>query len=172
MIYICGGCNRPTYVYDNRQSPSPSLGSPVESLPPDIHSLYEEARQCGVVGAYTCSVLANRKLIMHIAVDKSAEENKSFAYYVDYLAEQGYVPPGGKVWVDRIRVQGNDANHEIVLKSIADANEVLGFAEMLLRFIYEFPVRISSPPPTSAHTRYLGPEGKTGTCCRTSHGVG
>ena len=53
--------------------------------------------------------------------------------------------PDGKAWVNRIREQGNEANHEIVVKSLNDAKEVIGFVEMLLKFIYEFPARISPP---------------------------
>jgi hypothetical protein len=84
---------------------------------------------------------------MHIAVDKGAPQDGTFAQCIDFLAKQGYVPPGGKEWVDQIRSQGNEANHEIVLKSKDDANEVIGFAEMLLRFIYELPARVRRRTP-------------------------
>lgn len=142
IIYICGGCNRPSFFYESIQIPSSPLGASVMNLPPDIQTVYEEARQCCSVQAYTSSVLVCRKLIMHVAVNKSAKENQSFAHYVDYLADQGYVPPDGKAWVNRIRTQGNEATHEIVVKSLTDAQEVLGFVEMLLKFIFEFPARI------------------------------
>jgi hypothetical protein len=53
-----------------------------------------------------------------------------------------------KGWVDRIRTQGNEAAHEIVLKTKEEADEILTFLEMLLKFIYEFPGRVTpSPPP-------------------------
>jgi hypothetical protein len=55
---------------------------------------------------------------------------------------KGYIPPSGKEWIDRIRQQGNDANHEIVVKSAQDAKEVIDFTEMLLRLIYKFPARL------------------------------
>jgi hypothetical protein len=79
---------------------------------------------------------------MHIGVEKGAEENKPFLYYVDHLANQGYVPPNGKHWVDHIRRKGNEANHEIRVMGKDDAKELLIFLEMLLRFIYEFPSMI------------------------------
>jgi hypothetical protein len=65
---------------------------------------------------------------------------------VQYLADAGYVPPNGKGWVDHIRKRGNEANHEIVIMTPADAKELIAFSEMLLKFIYEFPKQIPAPP--------------------------
>lgn len=67
-------------------------------------------------------------------------------YYVEYLATKGYVPPHGHGWVDHIRKKGNEANHDIVLMTEADARDLLGFAEMLLKFIYEVPARVPGQP--------------------------
>lgn len=143
-IYICGGCNRPTYFARDSQTPSPILGNEVDSLPEKIANTYHEARQCTKVGAFTACVLVCRKMLMHIAVEQGADENKSFFHYVEYLADNGYVPPNGRGWVDHIRQKGNEANHEIVLMSKNEAIELLSFIEMLLKFIYEFPARLIS----------------------------
>ena len=113
--------------------------------------MYKEARECVSVAAYTSSVLASRKLLMHIAVEQGAKEGESFVAYVDYLATKGYVPPNGKGWVDHIRRKGNEANHEIVLMTKKDAEELISFLEMLLKFIYEFPSRVPGlAPPAPA----------------------
>ena len=92
-IYLCGGCNRPTYFEGDVQIPAPLMGNDVEALPEPIAAIYQEARQCTQVGAYTACVLICRKLLMHIAVQQGAPENQNFYQYVNYLAEQGYVPP-------------------------------------------------------------------------------
>jgi hypothetical protein len=141
-IYICPGCGYPTFFYKSIQTPAPPMGSRVQELPETVGSIYEEARRATMVEAHTCAVLACRKLLMHIAVDKGAATGKQFAFYIDYLSEKGYIPTSGKEWIDRIRQQGNDANHEIVVKSAQDAKEVIDFTEMLLRLIYEFPARL------------------------------
>jgi Domain of unknown function (DUF4145) len=65
--------------------------------------------------------------------------------YVEYLAGRGYVPPNGKTWVDHIRKKGNEATHEINIMKQQDAQDLLIFAEMLLKFIYEFPKKVPSP---------------------------
>jgi hypothetical protein len=48
--------------------------------------------------------------------------------------------------VDHIRKKGNEANHEIAIMSRTDAEELISFIEMLLKFMYEFPARIPPPP--------------------------
>lgn len=82
---------------------------------------------------------------MNIAVAQGAKAGETFLTYVDHLAETGYVPPNGRGWVDHIRKKGNEANHEIKLMVQADAEELIAFTEMLLKFIYEFPNRVPTP---------------------------
>lgn len=143
-IYICGGCNRPTFFEDReKQTPAPILGNEVTHLPQEINSLYKEARHCTQVESYTACVLVCRKILMHVAVEKQAPTNHSFIDYVEYLADKNYIPPDGKGWVDHIRTKGNEANHEIVVMSKDDAFELLSFVEMLLKYVYEFPARIT-----------------------------
>jgi hypothetical protein len=91
------------------------------------------------VAAFTSSVMDCRKLLMNIAVDKGAPKNQKFVEYVDYLETKGYTPPDSRGWVDHIRKQGNDANHEITLMTKPDAEELISFVEMLLKFMYEYP---------------------------------
>jgi hypothetical protein len=69
-IHICPKCDQPTFFNGDKQTPAPLLGNEVKSVPEDINSLYNEARACTGVGAFTAAVLACRKLLMHIAVDK------------------------------------------------------------------------------------------------------
>jgi hypothetical protein len=142
FIYICPHCQAPTFFEDARQVPGVAPGADVAHLPADIGTLYREARNCVSIGSHTSAVLTCRKLLMNIAVSQKAPENKPFIFYVSFLADQGYVPPNGRAWVDHIRTKGNEANHEIRLMTEADAEELISFSEMLLKFIYEFPNRI------------------------------
>lgn len=145
-IYVCHICNRPTFfdgTEGGKQFPGVVFGNPVNDIPDEtVSDLYNEARSCTGAVAYTAAVLCCRKLLMHIAVSKDAEKGKSFAYYVDFLADNHYVPPGAKGWVDHIRKIGNEANHEIVIMPKEEAEELLSFCEMLLKIIYEFPATV------------------------------
>jgi hypothetical protein len=126
----------------SKQVPGVSYGNSVAHLPSDVSSLFNEARSCTAASCYTAAVLICRKLLMNIAVAQGAKAGGTFLSYVEYLADSGYVPPNGKAWVDHIRKKGNEATHEIVLMTQDDAHDLISFAEMLLKFIYEFPNRV------------------------------
>jgi len=150
-IYICSYCDSPTYFTKDKdgsimQFPSPAYGNKVESLKEEIRHLYNESRNCMAVNAYTAAVMACRKILMHVAVDKGDKPNKSFREYVDYLSSK-YISPENKPWVDFIRDKGNDANHEIPLTSKEDAEQLIDFTEMLLKLIYEYPSKIPGKAP-------------------------
>jgi len=146
VVYVCPHCDQPTYVRGQVQVPGAVPGNTVAGLPKDISALYDEARQSIGVGSHTAAVLTCRKLLMNIAVGVGAPTGQKFIEYVEYLAQKGYVPPNGKVWVDHIRKKGNEATHEIVLMSPGDSEDLISFSEMLLKFIYEFPSRVPKAP--------------------------
>jgi hypothetical protein len=140
-IAICPHCNNPTYFQNHtNQVPRTPFGDRVKHISDSkIESLYEEARRCTAHGAYTSAVMLCRKLLMNVAVQHGAPTNQNFQVYVGYLEQKGYVPPNGKKWVDEIRQRGNEANHEVHLMTDKDAERIVRFSEMLLRFIYEMP---------------------------------
>ncbi len=145
-LYVCHQCTRPTLFddFDNgKQTPGVVFGESVGDIPdPDTETLYNEARSCTGAGCYTAAVLCCRKLLMHLAVSLGAAAGDPFINYVQFLADNHYVPPGAKGWVDHIRKKGNEANHEITLMQQADAEELLAFVQMLLKVIYEFPAAV------------------------------
>ena len=147
-IRVCPLCKRPTYFEGVTQVPGVAFGEPVKALPNDIEKLYAEARSSCSASVYTGAVLLLRKLLMNVAVNLGAAPNQTFMSYVEYLSAQGYVPPNGKGWVDHIRKKGNEANHEITIMTASDAQELVVFAEMLLKFVYEFPQRVPQPKAT------------------------
>lgn len=143
-IRICSNCNSPTFFdATGKQIPGIVFGNSVTDITDKfVTELYDEARNATGSNCYTAAVLCCRKLLMHIAVSKGANPGESFVKYVKFLADNNYVPPDAKNWVDHIRKKGNEANHEIVIMSKEDAEELLSFLEMLLKIIYEFPAVI------------------------------
>ncbi len=149
-IYICHVCNCPSYFAGgSAQVPGARLGGIINHLPPDIASLYKEIQNSTTVGGYTSAVLASRKLLMHVAVESGAEPGKQFVAYINYLVENGYTPPNSTAWIDKIRVVGNEANHEIVIMQEIDARNIIKLIEMLLKFNYEFPKEAESETESS-----------------------
>ena len=151
-IYICHECTRPTLLdAELGQVPGAAFGNTVAGIPEaTVERLYTEARGCMSVASYTAAVLCCRKLLMHVAVSKGAKPGASFVSYVEYLAQQGYIPPDARDWVDHIRTKSNEANHEIVIMARDDAEELVAFSEMLLKVIYEFPAAIKKRKASSS----------------------
>ena len=143
-IYICPKCSKPTYFDKYRnQYPGVKLGDSITNInKKEVEELYNEARSCFSINAFTSVALCCRKLLMNISVDLGADENKSFVYYVDWLDKNNYILPNAKGWVDQIRKIGNDATHEIHIISKKEAEKSLKFIEMLLRLVYEFPAMV------------------------------
>lgn len=143
-IYICPNCKKPTYFdLDLSQYPGAKLGDNIKNIDKEeVSRLYDEARNCFSVNAFTSVALCCRKLLMNVAVDLGAEENKSFVYYVNWMDENNYILPNAKKWVDQIRKIGNEATHEIHIIDKDDAEKSLKFIEMILKLVYEFPAMV------------------------------
>jgi len=154
FLYFCSHCDQPTYFDEGgRQFPGVKFGNDVAHLPQPIEQLYGEARGAISSQAYTPAVLACRKLLMNVAVSQGAKAGDSFVNYVQFLADKGYVPPNGKHWVDHIRTKSNEANHEITLMSKDEAEKLITFVEMMLKFIYELPNVVPVPTPAPVATK-------------------
>ena len=141
-IYICHKCNKPTYFEFEEQTPGNSFGRPFEKAifkDESVYDLYEEARRCMSINAYTSVGMCCRKLLMHIAVDCGAKEGLKFIDYVDYLDKNSYIPINCKVWIDAIRNKGNDANHKIIILNRREAEQLISFIGMIINVIYEMP---------------------------------
>jgi len=139
FIYICHNCNKPTYITYDEQVPQSAFGiSFSKEIFPDekTYLLYNEIRNCYKASAYSSCVLSARKLLMHIAVDCEAEENKDFKYYVDYLDDNNYIPKNCKEWVNIIRLKGNEATHHIEIFNEKDAKQIINFLEILINVVY------------------------------------
>lgn len=138
-IYICHHCNAPSIVdsYGNLSIPI-FKGKKIEKLPKEIEYIYNEARACISIGAYTATVMLLRKILMNLAVINGAKEGAKFIEYVDYLCENGYVHRKQTKQADIVRTMGNEANHQIENKTKEEAEQIFKFVEFLLLNNYEF----------------------------------
>jgi hypothetical protein len=141
FLAFCAACDRPTFFDNGRPFPGAKYGEAVGHLPAEIAELYDEARECMSIAAFTSAVLACRKLLMNVAVAHGAKPGQSFVRYVEHLVAKGFVPPTGKDWVDHIRTKGNEATHEITPMTEGDARTLIDFTGVLLKLVFEFPNR-------------------------------
>lgn len=139
-IYICPNCNQ-IILYNNYQHkvfPLCKFGKNINKLPEKVSTIYNEIRECYSIGAFTSIGLLGRKLLMHVAVQEGAEEDKNFVFYVNYLNDNGYVPKKSKHLLEFLRNQGNDANHDVIVLKKDEAEKIISFIELILTFMYEY----------------------------------
>ncbi len=135
---LCTHCEKGSvWIKPNIIIPGVTPGDKLEGLPNEVNEAYEEARNCFSINSYTACELICRKILMHIAVDKGAEEGKSFQDYIDFLEEKEYITPSIKSWTDIIRQHGNDSTHKIEGANKERAKNTFMFTMQLLRIIYE-----------------------------------
>lgn len=153
-LLLCVHCGMPTVFVSQddpteepTQKPSPAYGDAIPNLPEKVEAIYDEARECMKVSAFTGVAMLCRALVAHVAVEKGAAANKSFQFYVQWLDGQHggkhFLPPEGAAWVDHIRDLGNDANHELVIIREHEARELIDFSSLLLRIVYDYPARMA-----------------------------
>jgi len=140
-IYLCPNCSYPTiFGIDGTQFPGPLLGKEIKNIDEDLAKLYTEIRTDVAHECYTSAILLSRKFLMHIAVKEGAKIGLNFTEYVNYLTTE-FLPPRSRDWVDRIRIMGNEANHEISLVTKKDVIEMLNYLELLLLNLYEYQIK-------------------------------
>lgn len=141
--YLCTTCRRPSVLDEGLVQPgSRPLRTP-RGLPAIDASIWEEARSCLGVYAYSATVMLCRKLLLHIAVEKGLpakdKRNRAPSYMdaVKHLESAGVITRDMREWVDEIKDIGNDANHELTPIFEAQARDVATFTEQLLILAYE-----------------------------------
>jgi hypothetical protein len=134
---ICPSCIKGSVWLEGKIIPGTKPGEKLEGLPKEIEDAYQEARSCFSLNAFTACELVCRKILMHVGVDKGAEEGKTFISYLDYLENLGFITPVIKEWADLIREFGNQSTHELTPPDKNRTKATLMFTMELLRIVYE-----------------------------------
>ncbi|WP_425538052.1 DUF4145 domain-containing protein [Myxococcus stipitatus] len=151
LIAYCPHCTRPTYFEGltglllpeehslTLQVPSVHPGEDLRFLPPEIAPLYDEARRCMSVRAFTATAHLCRKLLINIAVAEGLPppHNVKFIEAINYLEQHNIIPRNARSVLDRIRVIGNAAAHELPQVTEADAHASLFLTAATLRNLYD-----------------------------------
>ena len=130
---MCPYCDHGSVLSHNGNIyPVGLLGESLKGLPDPI-----DDRRCLSANCFIATEMLCRKILMHVACEKGADEGKTFEYYIDYLEKKGFITPPIKKWVEIIREQGNEATHRLQKSDSMRSNGILTFTAQLLRIIYE-----------------------------------
>lgn len=143
-VLECPSCGKPMIyeINEARTFPSGFALRDVKHLTQPISAIFKEIIAAIGAGCFTAAVVLARTAINHIAVDRGAEENKSFQYYVQYMVDHHFIPPNAHGWVDKIRQMANESVHDLHIWKRDDAEVIGKFLMYLLIFIYELPTSI------------------------------
>lgn len=145
IIYICPACNEPTYFreWSDYHVPNEMYGDDVAEIKDEnIARMYNEARRCMSVDAFTASVMCSRKILMQIAVRKGAKIGLTFTEYVEFLINNHFAPIDAKEWISDIRKTAGQANHELRIMTRKESEDLIDFNSLLLKIIFEYPERV------------------------------
>lgn len=107
-----------------------------DAYPKNVLSSYKEMMACLNTNSYTSYAMMCRRILMLVAINLGATENKSFQHYVKYLENYGCVTSLMKKWVEHIRKIGNRANHDCEPVSKRHAMFALMFIVALITKVY------------------------------------
>jgi len=134
----CTNCGKGSFMDElGNVYPGTPFGPTVEGVPDEVYDAYNEARRNISINSYHSAELICRKILMHIAVEKGADEGKTFAAYLDFLLKEDYITKHMKNWADKIRQIGNAATHKIEPPDRDRAKSAVLFTAELLRIVYE-----------------------------------
>ena len=140
-IGVCHSCGDPVLIKNKGEVAYPTpLPSPTEiSIPEEIRTDIQEAKNCFALGAYrACAVMARRSM-QTAAIDRGATADKLFKQ-IEQLKETGQITVDLKEWADAVRWIGNDAAHPGGFPvEYEDAEDVLKLAEQFLHVLYVAP---------------------------------
>lgn len=106
-----------------------------------IKNLFDEAKKCYSINAYSASILCCRTLIINYANSKGAQDSVSFISGIDYLVENNYMPENRGDLIKNIKVREYPTKKEFKMSNKEEAEEIISFIDILLKFNSEFEVQ-------------------------------
>lgn len=116
-----------------------------DSVPPASSRAFAEGAACLADGRYTAAIAMFRR-----AVDVGLKEFPSeidawkLEKRIDKLADAGLITKDLRAWAHKIRLEGNEAVHELDEPTREQAEELALFTELLLTYLFTLPERVKA----------------------------
>jgi hypothetical protein len=104
-------------------------------------------------GRYTAAVAMFRRTI-DVATKQLSEEVRAWGLEkrIDKFAKEGLLTKGLQEWAHKIRLEGNEAMHELEEPTKEQAVELQLFTELMLTYLYTLPAKVKANNPEQAET--------------------
>ena len=116
-----------------------------ESVPESAAKAYLQGAESLADGRTTAAVAMFRRTI-DVATKQFSDEVEAgnLAKRIDKLAEADLITKDLQAWAHKIRLEGNEALHEIDEPSLDQAKELQQFTEMMLVYMFTLPAKIKA----------------------------
>ncbi|MBI0141913.1 DUF4145 domain-containing protein [Bifidobacterium sp. W8106] len=123
--------------------PEAAVGMEYEDVPTEIASVASEAYSCCSISAYRSAVLMARTVLEATAKDKGVTSGSLYEK-IDELAAKTIITRQLAEEAHEIRLLGNDMAHGDLNTPVSkeDAEEILGFLDSVLDYVYQQPIAI------------------------------
>lgn len=123
------------------------------SVPPPIREAFNEAVVCLHARAYTAAAIMCRKSLEAVCVAHNVQ-SRSLVEGLKRLRENGIIEGRLFNWADALRMQGNEAAHDVtVTTSAQDARDLVEFAHALLEYVFTFTEKFAAFQTRRNHAR-------------------
>ncbi len=108
------------------------------SVPEGIRRAFDEAAMCLSAKAYTAAAIMCRKALEGVCVEHDVK-SRGLVAGLEELRDRGVIEGRLFSWADALRIQGNEAAHDVhVTTSRQDAHDLVDFAHALLEYVFTF----------------------------------
>lgn len=130
-----------TYLEVLTYYPEPPKPYTHEALPPKVNALYKDLQEILWLKKNPSLIVAGCRSVLEEAIKALGAEGKTLKEKIEDLYRKGVITFILKDWADQIRLQGNEAIHELEATP-EEAEEMVEFVRIFLIYTFELPYRI------------------------------
>lgn len=113
-----------------------------QCLPESVHKSFLEGVQTKNNQPNAACAMFRRSLEISLKIVDPDSKARNLAERIEILSKNNQITPSLKEWAHKIRLDGNDAIHEIPDSSLFDAEQMYLFTKYVLIYLFTLPEQI------------------------------
>jgi len=122
--------------------PTPAKASRDPAYPEELREIFAEAQEDLLLNRSSARIVATCRSVLDVATKKLNGKGKDLLNRIDNLREEGILTQSLSEWAHTVRINGNEAIHELTATK-QEAAEIIEFIKMFLDVAFVLPTRIA-----------------------------
>jgi hypothetical protein len=122
--------------------PEPQKATRDPAYPDELREIFAEAQEDLALGRSPARIVATCRSVLDVATNKLNGRGATLSARIDNLKERGVMTEAIADWAHAVRIDGNEAIHELVATA-QEARELVEFIKMFLDVAFVLPKRIA-----------------------------